>query len=54
MFKVKHQISLDDEDESHKLLWDNVLRYRIDNRLADNNEAVIALLKIGVKFKSLE
>lgn len=49
MIKNKHQILLDDAKESDLKLWDGVLKYRIDKRLKDNNEAVILLLKIGIK-----
>lgn len=52
MIKVKHQILLDDQVESDLKLWDEVLKYRITMRLKDNNEAVIELLKKGIKFQN--
>ena len=30
-------------------LWNEVLKYKIDNALKSNNEAVIALIKKGLK-----
>jgi hypothetical protein len=41
------KLILDCEDK----LWDEVLKYRIDHKLKNNNEAVIKLLKkaLGVK-----
>jgi hypothetical protein len=54
MIKAKHQLLLDDSKESDLKLWDNVLKYRIDCRLSNNNEAVIELLKKGIRFKNKE
>lgn len=54
MEKVKHQLSLDDSKESDLKLWDEVLKYRIDKRLSNNNQAVIELLSKGIKFQKKE
>lgn len=32
-------------------LWKEVLKYKIDNDLKNNNEAVVKLIKIGLKKK---
>jgi len=32
-------------------LWKEVLKYKIDNDLKNNNEAVVKLIKIGLKIK---
>jgi hypothetical protein len=41
------KLILDTDDK----LWDEVLKYRIDNKLKNNNEAVIKLLKKGLGLK---
>ena len=33
-------------------LWNNVLKFRIDKSLKNNNEAVIELIKRGLKDKN--
>lgn len=40
------KIILDCEDK----LWKEVLKFKIDNGLKNNNEAVICLIKIGLKM----
>lgn len=54
MIKAKHQIYLDDESEKDRKLWDEVLKYRINERMKDNNEAVLSLIRIGLRFKTRE
>jgi hypothetical protein len=54
MIKAKHQLLLDSESESDLKLWDNVLKYRIDKRLNNNNDAVKELLRKGLLFQRKE
>lgn len=43
------KLQLDVEDEE---LWKEVQKYKLDHGLANNNEAVIELLKKGLKVKT--
>lgn len=52
--KIKHQLILDDSKESDLKLWDEVLRYKIDKRLSDNNEALKQLILKGIRFQRKE
>lgn len=52
--KAKHQIILDDEKEEDLKLWDEVLKYRINKRLQNNNDAVKELLIKGIRFQKKE
>lgn len=38
--------------DCNEKLWKQVLKYKIDNDLKTNNEAVIALLKKSLKIKN--
>ena len=41
------KLILDTDDK----LWNEVLKYRIDHKLKNNNEAVVKLLKRGLGIK---
>ena len=45
--EVAKKLLLDANDE----LWNEVLKYRIDRRFKNNNEAVVELIKKGLKHK---
>jgi len=42
--RAKHIVKTSEE------LWNQVLRFKIDNKLKNNNEAVVTLIKLGLEY----